>query len=241
MGLATVELVMEVEAAFGITLPDEDAQHVVTVGDLHALVVRLMDERDGATRREGACPSAAAFYALRRGAMAALTVDRAAIRPAAPASLLAGPYRGRLERWSLLESASGLRLPPLRLPNGIFCFIVALSLASGLVAGRAAYRASGDFGGAFVACVLVPLPVLLALTLLASPLARSVPDDCETLRGLTRAVAARNLGTLAARGGRRPTGDETFAALRAIIVETLGVAPEAVTPAARIIEDLGAG
>ena len=44
MGLETVELVMDVEDVFEIKIPDEDAQHVLTVGDLHQLCVRLIVE-----------------------------------------------------------------------------------------------------------------------------------------------------------------------------------------------------
>jgi len=39
MGLDTVELVMAVEDWFEITVPDEVAQTLFTVGDLHAFVV----------------------------------------------------------------------------------------------------------------------------------------------------------------------------------------------------------
>ena len=40
MGLDTVELVMDVEKAFGLDLPEPELNAVLTIGDLHAVVMR---------------------------------------------------------------------------------------------------------------------------------------------------------------------------------------------------------
>ncbi len=40
MGLDSVELLMNVEAHFGLEIPDADASAMQTVGDLHAYIVR---------------------------------------------------------------------------------------------------------------------------------------------------------------------------------------------------------
>lgn len=60
MGLDTVELVIEVEESFGISIGDEDAPGIVTVGDLFEYVL----ERVGS--RPTLCLTSLAFYRLRR-------------------------------------------------------------------------------------------------------------------------------------------------------------------------------
>lgn len=40
MGLDTVELIMQVEKTFAITIPDHEAEKMVTIGDMHDCVMR---------------------------------------------------------------------------------------------------------------------------------------------------------------------------------------------------------
>ena len=50
MGLDTVELVMAVEEEFGITISDEEAQDIRTVGDMYQCVLRKVIGTQRATR-----------------------------------------------------------------------------------------------------------------------------------------------------------------------------------------------
>lgn len=61
MGLDTVELVLAFEEEFGIEIPDEDAEKMVTVGD----VVRFMQKKIAVTPPEE-CLTQKIFYKLRR-------------------------------------------------------------------------------------------------------------------------------------------------------------------------------
>ncbi len=45
MGLDTVELVMALEEEFGVEIPDEEAERIVTVGDARDFIVGKLRER----------------------------------------------------------------------------------------------------------------------------------------------------------------------------------------------------
>jgi hypothetical protein len=75
MGLDTVELVMEVEEEFDVTIPDEEAEKLRTVGDLYCWIA----ERIGALGI-GVCPSSATSYRLRRALIRQRRIERRMIR-----------------------------------------------------------------------------------------------------------------------------------------------------------------
>ena len=45
MGLDSVELVMKVEESYDISIPDDDAEKLVTVGKLHAYVIAALKQK----------------------------------------------------------------------------------------------------------------------------------------------------------------------------------------------------
>jgi hypothetical protein len=49
MGLDSVELIMEIEDEFGIEIPDEDVQDILTLGDLHRLLFNHVSRNLGAS------------------------------------------------------------------------------------------------------------------------------------------------------------------------------------------------
>ncbi len=63
MGLAAVELLMEIEEAFDISIPDDRASRMRTVGDLYELILEMTADT---TLESNTCLTAAAFYELRR-------------------------------------------------------------------------------------------------------------------------------------------------------------------------------
>ena len=101
MGLEAVEFVMALEEAFGIAIPDEDAQILLTPGD----VVRYLERRLG--QGQGSCLEQRAFYALRRAGINVLNQPRESFRPETQWDAIL-PSKRRRRAWQLLHHVTGV-------------------------------------------------------------------------------------------------------------------------------------
>jgi hypothetical protein len=107
-----LDILDEVETAFGISIAETEAAAVRTVGDLFDLVVR-----DTGAQQTRACLTQAAFYRLRR-ALLAMGSD-VHITPDTPiARALSAPVRVSSLRaiWRELGTETGLKLPQREIP-----------------------------------------------------------------------------------------------------------------------------
>ena len=237
MGLDTVELVIEVESAFGIQIPDAEASGLITVGQLYEYVLSKLPTVE--TRR---CASAAAFYRFRRAVVGQLSVGRGDVRPSVPIGGVIPPTRRRSE-WALLGESLGWRMPPLVRPGWMVTAFYGLIVGWLMVVVRAWGRFPWFPVNQFplvVAYFVVGVMGLLAVAYrLTTPFATRFPRECSTVRGTVQAALALNYGTISLQGpgwNRR----EVWECLRAIIVEQLGVAPEEVVESAEFVKDFGA-
>lgn len=83
MGLDGVEMILQVEEDFQISISDGDAERLVTARDLIEAVCRkveLSDEVVGEDVRMTACLSQRAFYKVRSELVKVIGVDRSAVR-----------------------------------------------------------------------------------------------------------------------------------------------------------------
>lgn len=101
MGLDGVEFVMAIEDSFQIAIPDEDAERMLTPGD----VVNYVFARVGSEDRP-VCIEQRAFYRLRRASMRVFARPRSAIRPGTRWNDIL-PRRRRRRNWRLLHQATG--------------------------------------------------------------------------------------------------------------------------------------
>jgi hypothetical protein len=106
-----VAVVMAVEKAFGITIPDREAEKILTMGQLYDYVFARV-----ARGQAQVCVTSAAFYRLRRALGEVCRVPRERVRPGSRLEDLV-PLDDRPRHWQELQARLGnLYLPRLRRP-----------------------------------------------------------------------------------------------------------------------------
>ena len=65
IGLDTIEIVMEIEETFGITIPNRDAEKIQTIGDAYRCIIERLEFPEV----PGTCLTSHAFYHFRRTLM----------------------------------------------------------------------------------------------------------------------------------------------------------------------------
>lgn len=234
MGLDTVELVMEVEESFGISLPDDRASKIRTVGDLYAAVLDLT--RAGKRNRD-ACLSAATFYSLRRHLLRHVP-DVSALRPSASVDASLPRVRRRV-LWARLADEMDLRFPALQRSPQTSRLVCLILVAATLGVPALFLTLGAPLGLAGVMALLTFIAMALMLALLTLPAAIYPDPSWATYRGLVTCLVAMNYTDLAQRHDLW-SATEVWNVLQQIIVEQLGVSPEDVTPNTNFIHDLGA-
>ncbi len=182
-----IDLIEEVEAAFGIEVADDEAERCWTVSDLHEVIRAHTPNWD---EQDGSCPSSAVFYCIRR----VLAPDDK--REVSPRSALQGAGMSARRLFNTLRSETRLRLPieeatAIGVVGGWMCL---LGFIGGLVA---------LFTGAWTLTGLGALVVALGVLLLRVGPAR-LPFGVATVGDLVRLTVPLNAQDLALTGARPP-------------------------------------
>lgn len=223
MGLDTVELLLELEDAFGIKIPDNEATGLVTIGDIIDCVASKLGEASGQT-----CATASVFYQLRRDLVSRFGVTRLSVRPNTSWASLLTPQLFR-RFWAKLRANEEL-LPSLRLSHRWI-----LAIWVGATVGGVVFMYYSQ--SSFIAVVLTALLGLLAHRL-STCLAGIAPQTCQTIGDTALFIAIR-----------RPTKDiehrmttaEIEKKVRLIISQELKVPIEKLERELKIVNDLGLG
>jgi len=218
MGLDGVELLIAVEEKFGISITDEEAQRLITVGQLYNLIVSKLPTSD-------TCGSMIVFNRLRRG-FQAVGISRGEI---SPETLLAPllPLGRRRRLWTHLSSVSQLKLPGLRRPLWVkgMLIVVAILLTLSVL----------FLGPGLSASIAAALLSTIVLAIASRPAALQLPDGCTTVADLAQ-VLVTSFSFLSA---PRPGREEVWSLLVDMVVRIGGVPAAQVTPHARFVDDLG--
>jgi acyl carrier protein len=237
MGLDTVELAMTIEETFGITISDEDGEKILTIGDAYRYILAKMD---GPPLTTPGCPSAAAFYRVRRQLMGRFRVERRRIRPASRLDDLISETNRRAE-WRRLGKCLGWKLPDLVRPGWVGSAFLGLLLAWAMMLivawGRLAGFASDAVGLLVFGLLIGAVLLAVAVYQLTRPFATVFPTP--DIRGLIPMVLGANFGTFRINNPHGWTSRDVRDALISIIAEQVGVTREQLTESTSFVNDLG--
>ena len=200
MGLDLVELVMEVEEAFDIELPDDRVSQMLTVGDLYDYIVE--SKRDTVSSRK--CLSAATFYMIRRAVAAETGVAPRQIQPRTSVHETL-PVTGRRALWARLQKRLGLTLPTLCRPSWLVGISTVLVAATALAVLLLAIQKWGSSLAVWIGILTVVTAGFLA-NVLTMPWATIPRAHFTTFREFSSVVLAqtsRNSARSLLRGMRR--------------------------------------
>lgn len=240
MGLDTVELVMEVEDAFGIKIPNDRAEKIQTAGDLYEFVLESRPDLGSLPQEpENAdvCISALTFYALRRSLAAHGMIDTR-IRPqdGVHETLSA---RDRRNVWQSIGKELGVRMPPLRRPKWVVGInLVVITFLVFFVFYEMAKVSNFESGLGSALFTLVVMSILVFH--LTKPLAVIPGTVSDTYRSLMGAMMRLNKWKLYERYGVE-TESVVWDQLRYILADQSGVDENKITRDTHIIYDLNVG
>lgn len=226
MGMDGVILMLEVEERFGISIRDDEAVELRTVGDLTQLVLARFE-----ARRSLVCPTRTAFAGVRDDVRTLLAIPNLRLRPRQRIADVI-PAAKRPELWRRLRERMNSEPPSLERPLIVKRLLLVASAALVALA----------FWPVTIDPKILPLSFLLAflgmflLMVFTRPLCLSPPKKLSTFGDAARVIASVQIATRV----ESPDDPTTWVpnVLRDIIAEVLGVKKEEVVPEARFIQDL---
>ncbi|MDH5761730.1 MAG: acyl carrier protein [Nitrospinota bacterium] len=230
MGMDIVDMVLDIEERFGISLPDVECQNVITVDDCYQLVLSKLDKAD-----QTKCLTSATFYRIRRVIADTLGVDKRTLKPDTPLQDLL-PVETRRTLWASIGQRLVLQLPELGRSPGwepILIGVPLLSLIVPLVLAAMDILEMGEF----VAIAASGIFVTWVLARATEPLKKYFHPESLTLGALTKTVLALNVGSLSSNQEGLSKND-VYTILLEIIADNTGLSADEIKPHHAFIDDL---
>ncbi|HCS22691.1 MAG TPA: hypothetical protein DIW20_02990 [Rhodospirillaceae bacterium] len=217
--LDDVELLMDIESAFGIHIANDEAARLFTVGDIYT----LLQNKLSSTKEADKCATAMTFYRL-RSALAAFGVDKKLITPTTPvrdmSTLKAADF------FKQLKSRTQMTMPR---PQASWRGILGNS--------------SALFGViSFFYCLFLPAAqnfwppsaILFVSGILLCRADQGKLPENFTLAELSQKVAGMNAGKLITEGAK-PSDDYLWQALMVVLTEHSALPPSEITPSTALL------
>lgn len=192
--LDSVDALESIEKAFDIKLAKEEAERIVTVGQMYDLLVSKIP-KDAADRK---CATAMAFYRL-RAAMRQFGIERAS--PSTDIEFLEAS--GAKSAFASIEKNSGLRLPPVAMATTGFvgCLLFVISAIAAVV--LSAFLGKSLLSLQIGACAVA---IMVGYFLVRVDPGK-LPKGCATLGDLSRKTATVSYGKLIKSGAAHRNED----------------------------------
>jgi hypothetical protein len=232
MGLDSVELVMAIEEKFGITISDEEACSVSTVGDMHRCVLSKLAVSD-----KSSCLTQRAFHLLRRHVLRQFGIPRRKFSPDTELHSII-PRKDRRQQWLVLrQSVGATKWPGLELSKlGSIILLAVIFAVPAAGAWYCAARMRWNSGLIGVLFVLTMMALMIASRYFLSPFQTEFPVGFTRVRDLAHTLVADNPQLF---GQETPkwTDGEIWALLCSVIKAQTGATN--FTKDSRFVADLG--
>lgn len=226
MGLDSVELLVTIEKAFGISIPDLEAENILTVGDLYNAVWDKIDQKESQK-----CTSAILFYRLRKHFEHRYNLKPRIFDLETNLKDII-PHQNRREEWQILQRETGLKFPELKLQKWArktLLTIGLITIGGGVI--TALFASSGLYW-------LVP-PAGIVATILISKAFQPFMTliDEKDIREFVEKIKVLNYSQLQRQHGSRRKEVEQL--IDYLIHDRTGVEYSLIKPEAKIVADLG--
>lgn len=233
MGLDTVELVMAFEERFAISIPDEDAEKIVTVRDAIDYIYARVNHTDA-----NVCMTQRSFHRLRRALQTELGIARSTIKPASRLSTIMRLEDRRVASERLRAAVGASSWPDLYRSRTTVMASAAGSVVVGATVWIAATSAARPLGSAFFLATAATLASAILMAHATQHLRRDFRKPA-TVGQLAEYLLAHETMRLEPNAGEGWSREQVRAVVRAIIVQHLNVEPH-FSDDASFVDDLGA-
>lgn len=196
MGLDAVEMIMDIEDEFNISIPDEEAEKMRTINNLYEYVSKVYD-RDKDTRKVVPCASQHAFYKLRKALMEMTNAQRKSIRPDTDLKTYLHP-ENKMSFWDELKEKTNCKLPEFYIKAKYALLCIAFPLIAVIIAFSTSlyYERNMEDALSYSALGLLIgfiLSIFIAFTISKFPfMLNDLPSRCKKLRDLVKCIAVKN-------------------------------------------------